>query len=161
MEPPKDFEEKVWGIEDATGHRYQAQISDGPNGQRWLLPLPRHDFEKMWAAMAQAHPEWVEQFGSPQNFLRQYIGQLMSWMLTQNDLDDPEIDHLKVMHEIQQWENRKQAIETLVERSKDKDLPVKLRKSALEALVKVPEDELRLVDRWMTHEHIAEELANL
>jgi hypothetical protein len=73
--------ERVWLSEDNHGHRYMAQLTDGPNGVRWLLPLSRNEFEQLYAAVMERHPELAERFGSPVNMIRQYVGQLMYYLL--------------------------------------------------------------------------------
>lgn len=72
---------RVIASEDQHGHRYMAQLEDGPNGQRWILPLPRSEWEQVYAAIMQAHPEYAEAFGSPVNMVRQWVGQMMYYLL--------------------------------------------------------------------------------
>jgi len=80
--------QRVLSSEDPHGHRYMAQLEDGPNGVRWLLPLPRSEWEQVYAALSNRFPEYVEVFGSPVNMVRQWTGQMMYYLLQLEHGDD-------------------------------------------------------------------------
>lgn len=103
---------RVIASEDQHGHRYMAQLEDGPNGQRWLLPLPRSEWEQVYAAIVQAHPEYAEALGSPVNMVRQWTGQMMYYLL-QLGRDDEQLQlppgvQAKVL--LKQIEQRREAL---------------------------------------------------
>ena len=52
--------QRVWMSEDSTGHRYMAQITDGANGVRWLVPLPRKEWEHLWGAIIKKRPDLLD-----------------------------------------------------------------------------------------------------
>lgn len=145
---PPDFE-KFWGIEDAHGHRYMAQLSDGKD--RWLLPLPRADFEQMWAALCTQNPDWADKFGSTQNFLRQYIGQLMNYMIENGDwAADPYVEALALEKEIQKWEVKAERIRSTIRHIADDTLPDDIRLRAIEILLLMDESEVVSVNEDCT-----------
>ena len=78
--------QRVWMSEDSTGHRYMAQITDGANGVRWLVPLPRKEWEHLWGAIIKKRPDLLEGYGSATNLVRQLVGNFM-WALL-NAADD-------------------------------------------------------------------------
>lgn len=103
---------KVIGSEDQHGHRYMAQLEDGPNGVRWLLPMPRSEWEQVYAAILSAHPEYAEQLGSPVNMVRQWVGQMMYYVLQlardDEQLELPPTVQARVLK--QQIEQRREAL---------------------------------------------------
>lgn len=128
MQP--DFERR-WGVEDVTGHRYMAQVTDGANGVRWLLPFPRRDFEEMWAALCRQHPQYVEQFGSINNFLRQWIGAVFSYLLDQDEFRvDPHIESMALLNRVAQAEAQVEVIRNLDKAMRNKTLPASVRSEA-------------------------------
>lgn len=155
--------ERRWGVEDVTGHRYMAQLSDGPNGVRWLLPFPRRDFEEMWAALCRQHPEYVEQFGSINNFLRQWVGAVFTYLLSQKELEvDPFIKGLSIMARAQQAEAQIQMMKNLDATMRDASLPKLLRAEAGALLAQTEDDMLNSVlsvTKEQVREFIMQELA--
>ena len=146
--PPPGME-KYWGIEDAHGHRYMAQLSDGKD--RWLLPLARADFEQLWAGLCQQNPEWMEKFGSTQNFLRQYIGNLMAYMLENSDFtEDPFLEAMALEKKIQQWETKAERIRSTITHVSDTTLPTDIRIAAINILLMMDESEVVAVNEACT-----------
>lgn len=138
--------ERRWGVEDVTGHRYMAQLTDGANGVRWLLPFPRRDFEEMWAALCRKHPEYVEQFGSINNFLRQWVGAVFSYLLDQEEMQvDPFVRGLSILSRAAQAKAEAEMIRSLDATMRDKSLPLRVRLEAGGLLTQHEEQMLRAV----------------
>lgn len=153
IEPPEI--DRYWGAEDAHGHRYMAQLADGKD--RWLLPLPRAEWEQLWAALCKANPEWTNRYGSGQNFLRQVIGQVMSYILENGDWrDDPAIDAIALEHSIKQWDITADRIRSMIAKVADDSLPKSIRLKAVEILLSMDESEVLAVNKDATRERLHE-----
>jgi|694.fasta_scaffold103342_8 hypothetical protein len=138
-----DFERR-WGVEDVTGHRYMAQLTDGPNGVRWLLPFPRRDFEEMWAALCRKHPHYVEQFGSINNFLRQWVGAVFSYLLDEGEIQpDPFVAGLAILNRANQAKAKAEMVKSLDRAMRDKTLPLQVRSEAGNLLAQHEDEMLR------------------
>ena len=145
---------KHWGIEDVHGHRYMAQLSDGKD--RWLLPLPRKDWEQLWAAVCKAHPDMADAYGGGQNFLRQYVGKMMTYLLELEEWDDPYVSALALENEVQQWEQRAERIQLTITKVGDTSLPKAIRMAAVKILLRMDDDEVLAVNPEITTERLIE-----
>ena len=92
VEALKPLMKRFWAVEDGHGHRYMAQVVDANGDEpRWLVPFSRSEFEQLFAAIAKAHPEFVDAVGSPGNLVRQIVGNTM-WYMSQAAVHDPVVD---------------------------------------------------------------------
>ena len=136
-----DLEQKYWGIEDMHGHRYYAQLSDGKD--RWMLPLPRKAFEELFAAVCEENP-WVgDTFRTPSNFLRQYVGNMMQWMV-ENGTDEPppEVERVLLKRQVAEFDEQREDLRQMSVTLGNSGLPKAIRLQAGRLLLAVEEDVL-------------------
>lgn len=143
---------RVWNSEDLHGHRYTPYLSDGRN-DRWMVPLPRKDFEQLWAAICQRHPEMADLFGSSQNFIRQIVGHVMEMMLeeAENMPIPAELKMVVVQRRAEAVREARERVKQMDSVMKDPANPKSVREDAGAALMALPDDQLRTILHIPSH----------
>lgn len=138
------FAYRVWNSEDLHGHRYTPYLSDGAK-ERWMVPLPRRDFEMLWAALCARHPDLTDAFGSSQNFIRQIVGHVMEMMMeeAENMPIPPELRMVMVQRRAREAVETRERVRDMDSVMKDPANPRMVRMDAGAALMGIPDDELR------------------
>ena len=143
-EPDEKYSFRVWNSEDLHGHRYTPYLSDGSK-ERWQVPLPRKDFEQLWAAICQQHPDMAEVFGSSQNFIRQIVGHVMEMMLEEADgmPIPPELRMVMIQRQARAAHEARERVREMDSIMKDPANPMQVRVEAGAALMGLEDDVLR------------------
>jgi len=139
---PTDMEHKFWGVEDMHGHRYYAQLTDGKD--RWMLPLARKQFEELFAAVCEENPWVADTFRTPTNFLRQYIGNMMQWMVEHGTKEPP--DHVKrliLLREVADFRDHREELREMSQMLANHALPKQMRVQSGKFLLAEDEDVLQ------------------